>query len=139
MVSMTTRMSTTHSMTPGRTVAVAALLLYSVHAFASGAPLVGALAIALAVFFARVIVLAEPTATPGSGLSPGAIFLVGLGAVILFGLLLEPLGIWALCAFALPVVVAARWSYGLPGWQAVAVGVGFFVTLVGLLALLLFS
>jgi hypothetical protein len=50
---------------------------------------------------------------PQSGLAVGETFLLGCGCVLLFGLLVKPLGAAALFAFAVPVAPILRLRYGL--------------------------
>ncbi len=74
---------------------------------------------------------------PQSGLGAGETFLLGCGCVLLFGLLVNPLGAAALFAFALPVVPILRLRYGLSVSQALAVGVGLAVALAVMLGYVL--
>jgi len=129
-------MLTLRSISPARTIGVAALALYSVYAFASGAPGVGAVAAALALFFGGVAI-GEPERTEQKEISGSATILICAGATLLFGLLVQPLGPWSLIAFSVPVAAVAYWQYGLPGRHALLLGLGFVLALASLLVLVL--
>jgi hypothetical protein len=125
-----------NSISPARVIGVAALVLYSVYAVASGAPGVAAVAAALALFFGRVAV-GEPKRTQPKEISASATFLIWVGATVLFGVLIQPLGAWSLFAFVLPVAAVAYWHFGLRGRQALILGIGFLLAFAGALALIL--
>jgi hypothetical protein len=48
---------------------------------------------------------------PTEGVSASGGFLLGVGSIVLFAILVEPLGPWALIAFLLPVALVARFRY----------------------------
>ena len=122
-------------------IGVAALALYSVYAFVSDAPVVGAVAIGLALFFGRVaIAKPQPSRVEPEHpkeISGSATILICAGATVLFGLLVKPLGTLSLVAFMVPVAAVAYWHFGLRGRQALLLGLGFVLALVTLLFLTL--
>jgi hypothetical protein len=74
---------------------------------------------------------------PRRGLGVSEAILLGLGSVALFGVLVRPLGPWALSVYALPLVLVARSRYGLPWYQALAFGIGLVVAIAAALGFLL--
>jgi hypothetical protein len=74
---------------------------------------------------------------PRAGVGASEAFLVCAACSLAFGLLLEPLGQWALLVFAATVVPIARLRYGLSLATSVALGVGLLIAIAALLGSLL--